>query len=66
MDSAAVEQRAAAIASAAILVHSLFDFPLRTAGISALFAVCLALLAGAAGAASRKSDDRDRMRHATL
>jgi O-antigen ligase len=66
MDSAAVEQRAAAIASAAILVHSLFDFPLRTAGISALFAVCLALLAGAAGAASRKFDDRDRVRHATL
>ena len=37
--------RAAAVASAAILVHSLVDFPLRTAAISACFAMCLALLA---------------------
>lgn len=36
--------RAASIASAAILVHSLVDFPLRTAAISATFAMCLALL----------------------
>ena len=36
--------RAAAVASAAILVHSLVDFPLRTAGISAVFAMCLALM----------------------
>ena len=65
-ESATVEQRAAAVASAAILVHSLFDFPLRTAGISALFAVCLALLAGATGAASRRAGDGDQVRHATL
>jgi O-antigen ligase len=37
--------RAASIASAAILVHSVVDFPLRTAAISAVFAMCLALLA---------------------
>ena len=36
--------RAASIASAAILVHSIVDFPLRTAAISACFAMCLALL----------------------
>ena len=36
--------RAAAIASAAILVHSLVDFPLRTAAIGACFAMSLALL----------------------
>jgi O-antigen ligase len=36
--------RAASIASAVILVHSLVDFPLRTAAISATFAMCLALL----------------------
>ena len=36
--------RAAAVASAAILVHSLVDFPLRTAAIEACFAVCLVLL----------------------
>lgn len=37
--------RAASIASAAILVHSLVDFPLRTAAIGACFAMCLALIA---------------------
>lgn len=36
--------RAAAIASAAVLAHSLVDYPLRTAAVSALFAMCLALL----------------------
>ena len=39
--------RAAAIASAAILIHSLVDFPLRTAAIASCFGMCLALLAGA-------------------
>jgi O-antigen ligase len=37
--------RAASIASAAILIHSLVDFPLRTAAIAACFGMCLALLA---------------------
>jgi len=37
--------RAASIASAAILAHSLVDFPLRTAAISACFGMCLALVA---------------------
>ena len=36
--------RAASITSAVILVHSVVDFPLRTAAISATFAMCLALL----------------------
>lgn len=38
--------RAAVIAGTAILVHSLVDFPLRTPAIAALFAVCLAIVAG--------------------
>jgi O-antigen ligase len=37
--------RAATVASAAILAHSLVDFPLRTAAIGAVFGMCLALLA---------------------
>jgi len=37
--------RAASVTSAAILAHSLVDFPLRTAAISTVFAMCLALLA---------------------
>jgi len=36
--------RAAAVASAAILVHSVVDFPLRTAAIGACFALCLVLM----------------------
>jgi O-antigen ligase len=39
--------RAAAVASAVVLVHSMVDFPLRTASIATCFAACLALLAGA-------------------
>jgi O-antigen ligase len=37
--------RAATIASAAILAHSLVDYPLRTAAISGLFAMCCGLMA---------------------
>jgi O-antigen ligase len=37
--------RAASIASAVILAHSVVDYPLRTAAISALFAACIALMA---------------------
>lgn len=36
--------RAASIASAALLVHSLVDFPLRTAALGTCFALCLGLL----------------------
>lgn len=36
---------AASIASAAILVHSLVDYPLRTAALGSIFAACLALMA---------------------
>ena len=36
--------RAASIASAALLVHSLVDFPLRTAALNTCFAMCLGLL----------------------
>jgi O-antigen ligase len=36
--------RAAVVASAAVLVHSLVDFPLRTAAVGACFAMCLALM----------------------
>ena len=62
--TADVEQKAAAVASAAILVHSAFDFPLRTAAIMAVMAVCLALLAGARG--TIRSEKRPAARHATL
>lgn len=37
--------RAATIASAAILAHSVVDYPLRTAAMSAVFAMCCGLMA---------------------
>jgi O-antigen ligase len=55
--------RAAAIASAAILVHSLVDFPLRTAAIAACFAMCLALLADSRSAPPRESAELRPRRH---
>ena len=38
--------RAAIIATAAILLHSLVDYPLRTAALSAVFAACIGLMSG--------------------
>jgi hypothetical protein len=38
--------RGATIASGAILLHSRVDFPLRTTAISAVFALCVALMVG--------------------
>ena len=37
--------RAASVATAAVLAHSVVDFPLRTAAISAIFAVAVAVMA---------------------
>lgn len=39
--------QAAVIATAAMLLHSIVDYPLRTAALSAVFAACLGLMAGA-------------------
>jgi O-antigen ligase len=57
--------RAATIASAAILAHSLVDYPLRTAAISALFAMCCALMAEprARVRARREEPAESRARH---
>lgn len=57
--------RAASIATAVILAHSLVDYPLRTAAISALFAAACALMAeprprGRAPAASEKFENKPR------
>jgi len=60
------EQKAAAVASAAILLHSSFDYPLRTTAISAVMAVCLAFLAGARGARPVDKNENPAARHATL
>jgi O-antigen ligase len=58
--------RAASIASAAILIHSLVDFPLRTAAISACFAMCLALLADRRAPAAANNADLRPTRHIVM
>lgn len=58
--------RAASIASAAILVHSLVDFPLRTAAISTAFAMCLALLVDRRAPAAATQSDLWPTRHVVL
>lgn len=59
--------RAASIASATLLLHSLVDYPLRTAALSALFGMCLALmcLRSPVPAGSERTDLRPT-RHRTL
>ena len=58
--------RAASIGSAAILAHSLVDFPLRTEAMLAVFAMCIALLAGRARAEPVEANVLRPSRHAVL
>ena len=58
--------RAAAIASAAVLVHSLVDFPLRTAAIAACFGMCAALLADSRAAPPKERAQLRRKRHVVI
>ncbi len=55
--------RAGAIGSAALLAHSLVDFPLRTAALAACFAMCLGLLAGRSDPMVADPDDPRLTRH---
>ena len=55
--------RAASIASAAVLAHSLVDFPLRTSAIAGCFAFCMALLADRRAPPVRNSGDLRPTRH---
>jgi O-antigen ligase len=54
--------RAAVIASAAILVHSMADFPMRTAAISCTFAMCIALLVRWRPSASAPATEQSELR----
>ena len=58
--------RAASIASAAVLVHSLVDFPLRTSAIAACFAFCIALLADRRAPQATSSRDLRPTRHVVI
>jgi O-antigen ligase len=58
--------KAASIASAAILAHSIVDFPLRTAAVSAVFAICLALLVERYAPPVRSRSDLRPTRHVVV
>ncbi len=58
--------KAASIASGAILLHSIVDFPLRTAAIGALFATCLAMLAERPRAPVQSRPDLRPTRHVVV
>jgi O-antigen ligase len=58
--------QAASIASAAVLVHSLVEFPLRTAAISGCFAVCLALIADRRAATVQEPGELRPARHVVI
>lgn len=65
-DEVDVFGRAAVIATATIMVHSLVDYPLRTAAVSALFAACLALMTGARPAVPRRRQIAPSSRHLSI
>ena len=58
--------QAASVATAAILIHSLVDFPLRTAAIGACFAMCLALLIRPKSDAAADSSELRPTRHVVV
>jgi O-antigen ligase len=58
--------RAASLASAAILIHSAVDFPLRTAAISVVFAMSLALLVERRARAHSQQSELRPTRHVEL
>lgn len=57
--------QAAVIATAAIMLHSVVDYPLRTAALSAVFAACLGLMSGVRPYA-RRSRAPSSARHMSL
>lgn len=58
--------KAASIASAAVLAHSLVDFPLRTSAIAGCFAFCLALLADRRSPQAANPGDLRPTRHLVI
>lgn len=57
--------QAAVIATAAIMLHSIVDYPLRTAALSAVFAACVGLMSGARPHV-RRSKTPSSARHLSL
>jgi len=58
--------KAASVAVAIVLAHSLVDYPLRTGAILTCFVMCLAILARPAEAPSAASSTRQKARHLSV
>jgi len=54
--------QAATITTAAILVHSVVDYPLRTTAVSAVFALCCGLMATERGRTRKRAVENDPVR----
>lgn len=63
---AAAFARAASIASAALLLHSMVDFPLRTSALASVFALCVALLADRRSPVAANAGDLRPTRHVVI
>jgi O-antigen ligase len=63
--NASLFAKAGAIGSAAILLHSVVDYPLRTAAVSSVFAMCLAMILLSRSSA-RSSKDLREVRHLVI
>jgi O-antigen ligase len=58
--------KAASVASAIVLAHSLVDYPMRTGAIVTCFAMCLAIMARPAEAPAAASQTRQKARHLSV
>lgn len=58
--------KAATIASGAMLAHSIVDYPLRTAALGSVFALCLALMARGPAAQTGQTSARRPTRHVNI
>lgn len=58
--------RAASIASAVLLLHSIVDFPLRTSAMASVFALCIALLADRRSSQVADAGDLRPTRHVVI
>lgn len=58
--------KAATIASGTMLAHSIVDYPLRTAALACVFALCLALMARGPAADAGPTSARQRSRHINI
>lgn len=65
-DAGSIFARAASVATAAVLIHSAVDFPLRNSAIAVSFAMCLGLLAAPRNSTLTEGADLRPTRHVVI